>query len=443
MKAIPISVWLTIIFCSLQSCIELSNTYTMVAPGKWRALLDLRDQATLPPHPEHTDTDTEFDLSRTPDGILPFNFEVEYITPDSMQFYVINGKEELPVSSYEYVKNVQGETGRLTLFFPIYDTRIVARVEAGVMEGFWHVDYKENYAIPFKAYLGQEFRFTDIPEEPAQDISGRWAMTFSQDTPDEYPAIGTFEQNGTQLYANINTETGDYRFASGNVSGRDILFSSFNGLQAYLYEGKIISADSIIGAFYSGNHFRTTWVGARNAEASLRPPDVLNSATTENPVSWKARSVNGELIDFSTPPYEGKIKILEIMGSWCPNCHDEAQFLSEWQKANPDLPVKIVSLSFERYQDSVKSLEVLNAFRQRWDMNWPVVYGGSTRDARESELISFIGQLKAYPTLVVFDAANRVQYVHTGFYGPATEEYSGFKTEFDHKIRQIINQSKR
>lgn len=438
MDKFPAYIFSLLLLGLTQSCLEISNTYTMVAPGKWRGMLDLRDQATLPPHPEHTDPDTEFDFSNTPTGVLPFNFEVSYLNPDSMVFVLINGQERQEVTSYQYEPNISGETGRITLHFPIYDTRIVARVEAGVMEGYWHVDYKDNYSIPFKAYLGQNFRFTQIPEAPKADISGRWELTFSADTPDEFPAIGEFEQDGNLLYGNINTETGDYRYASGEVSGDDIFFSSFNGLQAYLYEGKIIRPDSILGAFYSGNHYRTTWEGFRNDRARLKAPDSLNSARTQRPISWNAYTIEGDFIDFSAPPYLGKLKILEIMGSWCPNCHDEARFLKEWKSANPDLPVEIVSLSFERYEDSTKSLEVLNEFLNRHEIEWPVVYGGSTRSARHSELIDFIHQIKAYPTLVIFDQNNVVRYVHTGFYGPATSEYEGFKSKFDQTIRRLI-----
>lgn len=439
MNKMTIYIFTGLILWTAQSCIELSNTYSMVAPGTWRGLLDLRDQATLPPHPEHTDTDTEFDFSKTPTGVLPFNIEVAYVNPDSMTFTLINGTEKLPIPSYKYEPTIEGETGRLTLYFSIYDTRIVASVEAGVMEGYWHVDYKDNYAIPFKAYLGQEFRFTDIPDTPMLDITGRWDMTFSSGTENEYPAIGEFVQDGSDLLGNINTETGDYRYAAGNISGNDILFSSFNGMQAYLYEGKIINQDSIIGAFYSGNHYRTTWEGVRDPDARLRSPETLNKALTNQPVHWKARTVEGESVDFSSSDYEGKIKILEIMGSWCPNCHDEVRFLQEWQTENPELPVEIVSLSFERYQDSTKSLQILNEYRKKYEITWPVIYGGSTRDARDSDLINFIGPLLAYPTLVIFDRSNIVRYVHTGFYGPATSEYEGFKQEFDRLIHQIVN----
>src|SRR5690606_13562026 len=78
-------------FWSAQSCRELRYTYAMVAPASWSALLDLRDQATPPPHPEHTDTHSVFDFSESPSGILPFHFEASYINPDSMSFFLING----------------------------------------------------------------------------------------------------------------------------------------------------------------------------------------------------------------------------------------------------------------------------------------------------------------------------------------------------------------
>lgn len=434
--SIVIALWL--VLGLTHSCIEVSNQYTMVAPGVWRGMLDLRDQATLPPHPEHTDPDTRFDFSNTPTGVLPFHFEVTYLSPDSMVFYLINGSDKQEISSYKYEANIKGETGRLTLYFPIYDTRFVAEVEAGVMEGYWHVDYKENYSIPFKAYLGQYFRFTETPEKPIFDISGRWQMAFRNDTPEEFPAVGVFELDHSRLQGNINTESGDYGYASGEVSGDDLYLSSFNGLQAYLYEGKIVNHDTILGAFYSGNHHRTTWKAFRNPNATLSAPESLTHSTTDNPVMWTAPTIDGNIVDFSRPPYAGKIKILEIMGSWCPNCHDEARFLKSWKKDNPTLPVEIVSLSFERYADSTKSLGILREFIKRHEIDWPVVYGGPTREARQSPYLDFIDQLKAYPTLVVFDQDNVVRYVHTGFYGPATSEYADFLIDFDKMIKSLV-----
>lgn len=437
MKLFIIYLSAALLLCSAQSCLELSNTYTMVAPGTWRGLLDLRDQANLPQHPEHTDANTKFDFTETNTGVLPFNFEVTYLNSDSMKFFLINGAERIPVSTYTYEHNIQGETGLLHLYFPIYDTHIEAKVEAGVMEGHWTVDYKKNYSIPFKAYLGQGYRFTDIPEPPLADISGRWALTFSGGTEDAYPAIGEFSQKDTYLEGNIATETGDYRYASGNVSGEDIFLSSFDGSQAYLYEGKIINQDSILGAMYSGTHFRTTWDGHRDTEAALRSPESLTKAVTDKPVPWKAKSITGEVIDFDRPPYSGKIKILEVMGSWCPNCHDETRFLQEWKKNHPNLPVEIVSLAFERYEDRSKSLEVINKFSNKMNVNWPVVYGGAIQSVGESELIQFIDAIRAYPTMIIFDQFNKIRYVHTGFYGPATSEYEDFKKDFDGLMKEL------
>lgn len=427
-------------FFSLNSCLELGQTYTMVAPGTWRGKLDLRDQATLPLHPEHTDPSTEFDFSATPDGVLPFQFEVSYLSGDSMVFHLINGTERIRVEHYKFIPNIEGETGEVTLFFPVYDTHIKAKVEAGVMEGTWFVNHRKNYSIPFVAHLGENFRFTDIPELPIADVSGRWEVVFNQETEESYPAIGEFTQVENELTGTILTETGDYRYASGQISGDDFMLSSFDGSQAYLYEGKIVSPDSIIGAFYSGNHYRTTWEGKRNSEALLRSPDSITIAI-KNAFDLSGESIEGQKIDFNKDPYLDQIKIVEIMGSWCPNCHDEALFLKEWKAQNSEQPVSIVSIAYERYEDQIKSLEILQRFLDKYGISWPVIYGGTIAAVDESPYVSYLNGIKAFPTLIVFDRENKIRYVHTGFNGPATSEYAKFKKGFGELIQKLVNEN--
>ena len=38
--------------------------------------------------------------------------------------------------------------------------------------------------------------------------------------------------------------------------------------------------------------------------------------------------------------YKGKVVIVSILGSWCPNCLDEAEFLAPWYKANKQRQTK-------------------------------------------------------------------------------------------------------
>lgn len=425
----------------LQSCLSIETPYTMIAPGLWRAQLDLRDPDDIPPHPDHTGPETEFDFSPTPEGVLPFHFEVEYQNPDSMTFTLINGEERIPVRRYQFTPNVEGEKGEIILYFPIYDTRIVAKVQAGVMEGYWYVDHRKNYRIPFKARLGEKYRFTNSPKTPDDDISGSWATTFSTGTEDEYPAIGEFRQSENQLTGTFLTETGDYRYLEGTVSGEDIFLSSFDGATAYLFEAKIVNPDQIMGVFYSGTHFHTTWEARRNGESLLKNPDQITMPAQSDPIQFAGESITGDQVDFDQPPYLNKVKIIEIMGSWCPNCHDATQFLKSWKKDHADLPVEIISLAFERYEDREKSLEVLNKYREENEIPWPVIYGGPLSKVNESAYTQFVDGIKAYPTFIIVDAQNKIQYIHTGISGPATSAYESFKTKMNQVIQETIRQA--
>ena len=44
----------------------------------------------------------------------------------------------------------------------------------------------------------------------------------------------------------------------------------------------------------------------------------------------------------------------------------------------------------------------------------------------------------AFPTLFILDKDNRVIYTHTGFSGPATNQYDAFKNEFKQTVQELI-----
>ncbi|MEZ5286715.1 MAG: TlpA disulfide reductase family protein [Vicinamibacterales bacterium] len=48
--------------------------------------------------------------------------------------------------------------------------------------------------------------------------------------------------------------------------------------------------------------------------------------------------------------FRGKVVLVNISGSWCPNCHDEAPFLAALHRRFKDRGFEIVTLSFEAVQ---------------------------------------------------------------------------------------------
>lgn len=54
-----------------------------------------------------------------------------------------------------------------------------------------------------------------------------------------------------------------------------------------------------------------------------------------------------DLQSLNAPALLGKATIIELFGSWCPNCHDAAELLTQLQSEYDDQRLKIVGLAFE------------------------------------------------------------------------------------------------
>jgi thiol-disulfide isomerase/thioredoxin len=146
---------------------------------------------------------------------------------------------------------------------------------------------------------------------------------------------------------------------------------------------------------------------------------------------------DGMIPDLSAPPYSGKPKIIQIMGTWCPNCRDETAFLLDYLSKNPDPGFEIIGVSFERHTDPEKAKNVIRTYREKLDIPYTIVYGGSNNKEEASKALPMLDEVIAFPTLLFLDADNRVVSIHTGFSGPATSGYDDFVKEFDQLVASM------
>ncbi|GAA5222224.1 TlpA disulfide reductase family protein [Membranihabitans marinus] len=416
----------------------MNNPYSMVAPGEWRGELDLRNIQHLPSKKERTTPDTKFDFSATQNGILPFNFIVEYLNPDSLQIFLLNGSDKQLVESYRFKPNVLGAKDSIVIQFPIYDTEIKAYVQGGVMQGEWIVHYRDHYSIPFTAHLGKNFRFTDLPKPTELDFTGRWKVLITETDGSSFPAIGDFSQSGNTVTGTFETETGDYRFLQGDVIDNKLYLSTFDGAHAFLFEGELNKDGQLNGVFYSGKHYLAKWEAVRDDNYQLRDPLYITKTTTDKSSIFSGRSIDQAVISFDQDKYQGKVKLLQIMGTWCPNCYDETVFLQDWIKNHPQAQVEVVSMAYERYDNIAKNIHILKQYRDRMKIEWPIVYGGQYNVDKVN--LPFIDSFSSYPTLIVFDKNNNIQRIFTGFNGPATRHYETFIREFDDIMTNLLTQ---
>lgn len=433
--------FLALLLSTINSCVTIENQFTGLPPGPWRAVLKLDGKKDLSAVEVEPEDQLGKQLEEVLDGELPFEFEVVYDNETDFHIEIINGEERIIVPASEITMALDRSTAKdtVTINFPIYESYIRAIFEEKVMEGEWVVTNRgEPYAIPFAAFHGRGYRFTNLKKKPVMDVSGKWEVTFGLDGDDPYPAIGEFKQEGNQVTGTFLTETGDYRFLEGTIQDRKLYLSVFDGSHAFLFEAKILEDESMIGTFRSGKHYKTTWSAKKNPDVTLVDPnDLTYLKEGYDKVEFAFKNAAGETISLADERYQGKAKIVQIMGTWCPNCRDETVFLTNYLKENPNLDLEVITLAFERHRDEEKSLAAIRQYKKQFGMDYEILLAGYYNKKEAAEALPMLNHILSYPTMIFIDKNDQVQKIHTGFNGPATSKYAGFVEEFEKTVEAL------
>lgn len=433
---------LLVLSFSLQGCLVVDNPYSGLPPGPWRAVLKIDRNPVVPnPRGEPLPEKIGLQLEEIVAGELPFNFEVVYPNPDSFYLVLRNGEERIVLDDISIGRDIRTAKDTILINFPVFDSYIKGIFVENVIEGEWVVRNRENYRIPFVAYHGRNHRFTHLKKPPVMDVSGRWEVTFGLDEDESpYPAIGDFHQDGNHLTGTFLTETGDYRYLEGTVQEDRLYLSVFDGSHAFLFGAKILPDSSLTGFFRSGIHYRTLWQATKNPDAQLRHPDELTQLEEGfDTFDFKFENPRGESITPSDPSYTGKVKIIQLMGTWCPNCRDETLFLRDYLAEKKDEELAIIALAFERYPDKNRAMEAIRRYQRKMNLSYEVLLAANSDDKTvASAQLPMLEEIVSFPTLIILDKNNRVRKIHTGFNGPATTEYADFTKEFDTFIQGLL-----
>lgn len=419
-------------------CITTDTSFTRVAPGIWRGVLEL-EKYRVPVR----DKDTVFVLhDQFKEGDLPFNFEVKYLDDERFYIEIMNGSERIRIDSFEYGRDRTRARDTMNIHFPEYQTYIHVEIRGGTMQGEWVVKNKDDYRIPFYAYSGRDFRFTPLKQAPEKNLSGEWATLIGTDTENPEKAIGEFRQEGNHLEGTYRTETGDYRFLEGTVQGRKFWMSTFDGTHAYLFSGSA-RGDSLFGEFRSGKHYRALMTSWRDPRFQLGHADSLTGLKPGENISFRLKTPEGRELTFPDQALDGKIKIFTILGTWCPNCRDEQLFLKEFLQQNPEAAkdLAIVGFAFERHKDPTLANAHLLEYKKKMGIPFDIVYAGKNDKAEAEKLFPALSKVMAFPTMMILDKHNKVRRIHTGFDGPATSKYGAFKKEFSDLIETLRKES--
>nr|MCS3811800.1 thiol-disulfide isomerase/thioredoxin [Mucilaginibacter sp. X4EP1] len=373
-------------------------------------------------------------LTTSSGNLVPFNFAVAD-TDGHQQITVLNGSERIKVPD---VKTI-GDS--VFIRMPLFDSEFKLKLNVDGLTGFWirHLGTKDSQ-VPFIATPNTSWRFFKDEQKASFDISGSWAATFGAGTPGKDELVGEFKQNGSALTGTFLSTTGDYRFLQGNVLGNHLYLSCFDGGHAFFFTAKINDDKTITeGEFFAGISGHESWTAVKDPNAKL--PDAY-SLTALKPgykkIDFTFKDINGNTVSLSDSRFKNKVVIVQILGSWCPNCMDETNYLvGSYYPKYHDKGVEVIGLAYERTTDFAKSQRTLQQLKDHFNVPYPLLITGYTPGGDDPQKsLPALADFKGFPTTIIIDKKGDVRKIHTGFSGPGTGEYY---TQFIDEFTQLTD----
>jgi len=395
-------------FVLINSCGNVTSKILKI--GTWRATLEVQNNKEL-----------------------PFIFEV--INANELSIH--NAKEVITVDEITY------RNDSVFIKTPVFQSYIAAKfVNDSTLKGSY-IKEDLNRFVPFNAEFNKAERFS-VAKAPNVNMSGNWETVFSPTIDEDiYVAKGIFNQIGNKLSGTIRTITGDYRYLEGVVEGNTFKLSTFDGAHAFLFTGTV-SDSTLQGTFYSGNHFQEPFIAKRNEAYELPDPNALTFLKQGyDKLAFSFPDANGTLVSLEDERFKNKVVIIQLMGTWCPNCLDETKFYSQYYIENKNEDLEIIALAFEYAKTNDAAFKNIERLKQKIDIGYPILLAqtGSSSKIKAQEKLPMLNHVLSYPTSVFVDKNGNVRKIHTGFNGPATgEKYIEFTKEFDAFVNLLLEE---
>jgi thiol-disulfide isomerase/thioredoxin len=367
-----------------------------------------------------------------------FKFDLQYQQQKPV-IYIINDEERMEVRLIEQRKD------SVFIDMPFFESVFKLRLlPDGSLSGQWIKATSGNNVVwTFEAMPSAAPRF-EVKTPPAYQLGGRWAMTFTNRAGRDHPAIAELKQEGSKLTGSILTPSGDYRYLEGVVSGDSLVLSTFDGSHAYLFKARVIDAQTIAGGqFFGGFTNYETFTANKNesAELSMNTVAMELKDPANDRLNFRFPDLDGKLVGINDARFKGKVVVIQIMGSWCPNCLDETSFLSDYYKENRGRGLEMVALAYEYSTDFKRSANSIRRFQQKFGVQYPMLITGVTAaDSLKTEkTLPQLTPIKSFPSTIFIGKDGRVKKVHGGFFGQATGvEFTKYVADFKETVNALL-----
>lgn len=380
--------------------------------------------------------DGRWDAQLTNQGaVIPFRLDIS-TTKGQVVGTLFNGDRTQTTTSGNL------ENGQITLEYAHYLTRIIASEKDGVLtgkvEGRFNVGGSYISAVPFEARRHQPVKasFSDVPniaglyEIPYQSAKGEKAWRF------------IVKQNGPELAASILRIDGDTGSLTGRWDGQKFVISHFDGSRPLRLEitpqadGTLALAQS--GGIRAGNYKAIRAEVARN-QGLPEPANFTTHTTLRDPnekFTFNFPDLDGKPVSIDDAKFKDKVIVAIVTGTWCPNCHDEAQYLVKLYEQYRDRGLEIVALDFEEPEQQ-DELARPKAFVKKYGVKYTYLLAGAPAEMWEK--VPQAINLNTWPATFFIGKDRTVRKIHAGFAAPASGKFHDeLKAEFTSTIEQFL-----
>jgi thiol-disulfide isomerase/thioredoxin len=364
------------------------------------------------------------------DKSIPCRIELK----TDVQWEIVNGVERIPID----IKWGKDSTFKSSL--PLFNTYFEGKKEKGILTGEW-VDPTRtgDYRIPFQIVNNKIREFDTKVHIP---VHLKYKIVFEDDS---VPAILNMDivKEEFVVFGTVLTETGDYRYLQGEpLENNQFYLSAFDGTHLFYLAGQLVD-NKVEGVFMSGKHYMAKFKGEADATFELRKADELT--WMKNPKDVLKLKLDADAKterSFGEKDWMEKVTLVQIMGTWCPNCTDESRFVKSMYEKYSVQGLQVVPVSFERGTDKKVSFTRINSQAKQMALPYPVYLGSGADSPQKAAAIVFsqLNHVMSFPTLILIGKDGKVKKVWTGFYGPGTGvHYIEHTKEIEKAVEKELN----
>jgi thiol-disulfide isomerase/thioredoxin len=327
------------------------------------------------------------------------------------------------------------EGGKLHLHWDITNADLDATLEGSVLKGKY-VTRRSHTKLLVKEVVASRTA-PAMENAKAVSIAGRWTLKSADNDKKKVWAI-TIQQKGAEIFGAIERLDGDSGTLTGTISDHKFVMSHFSGIRPAVLSGEVEPDGSLKLMFNETQPMTGLREDAALASGvkPLDPTTFTKVKSPDEPFPFAFPDLEGKTVSNTDDRFKNKVVLVNITGSWCPNCNDDAPVLDALYKKYKGEGLEVIGLSFES-GDIDYDRDRVKEFIRRNKVTYPILIAGTVDNVATQ--LPFVVNFGGFPTTFFLARNGKVDLIHDGFSGPGTgQEYVRLKAEIEAETKKLL-----